>query len=263
MTVAVLGPEGTFSHELAVRLKCRDILLLSTIRSICMGVEEGRFLGLVPIENSEAGGVGPTLDGLLRCRVYIIGEAQMEVRHHLAAWEPLEQLRVIFAHPQTHEQCSDILDRSGIEVIHTSSNAASALEMLNHPHAGAIVSDMIAERYHLEILMRDIQNNRNNITRFVLLSRDQRSGEGCTKCSIVIDPSLDKPGLLYELLGVFARKGINLTRIESRPSKRGMGSYVFFVDFEVTEGWREAIAELQALTTVQELGCYGRLEEIA
>ncbi|MDD1676716.1 MAG: ACT domain-containing protein [Methanomicrobiales archaeon] len=259
MIVVTLGPAGTFSDELAHRLFREEPVLLPTIRSICARVAEGGCTGIVPIENSEAGGVGPTLDCLQRFAVYIVGEAYLPIRHHLAAWGMLEQVRVIYAHPQTHEQCSDLLDTLALDVIHTSSNAQSALSMLENPASGAVVSEELARRYHLPIQRKDIQNNPNNITRFVLLSNAPCSG-AATKCSILIDPHTDRAGLLYDLLGVFARRGINLTRIESRPSKRGMGNYVFFIDFLTDPGWEEALADLTGITPVKRLGCYGRVE---
>ncbi len=173
---------------------------------------------------------------------------------------PLERLEVIYAHPQTHEQCSNLLDAWERPIIHTSSNAESAVAMRNRPHSGAVVSQMVADLHGVPIILREIQNSPHNITRFVLLRNTPLpAGEG-TKCSIIIDPRTDRPGLLHSLLDAFARHGINLTRIESRPSKRGIGSYIFFLDFETSEGWIDAIAELSRLTCVKELGCYGRLE---
>jgi prephenate dehydratase len=98
------------------------------------------------------------------------------------------------------------------------------------------------------------------VTRFVRISSEASDEAGSTKCSILIDPEIDRVGLLADLLTVFARRRINLTRIESRPSRRGMGRYIFFVDFERSEGWQEAREELKRMTAVKELGCYGRLE---
>jgi len=261
MNIVTLGPEGTFSHELARRLFCEEPHLLPTIRSICARVADGGCTGLVPLENSEAGGVGPTLDCLQRFAVYIVGEAYLPIRHHLAARVTLEDVKVIYAHPQTHEQCSDLLDSLPADVIHTSSNAQSALSMMDTPSSGAVVSEELARRYNLPIIKRDIQNNPNNITRFVILSDTPGTG-AATKCSILIDPYMDRAGLLYDLLGVFARRGINLTRIESRPSKRGMGNYVFFIDFLTDAGWEDALADLTGITVVKRLGCYGRVEVV-
>jgi prephenate dehydratase len=260
MTVATLGPAGTFSHELAVRLYGDDIELLPTIRSIIGRVAAGGARGLVPIENSEAGGVGETLQGLMEFEVSITAEAYMPVRHHLAAREDPARLSVIYAHPQTHEQCSLLLDRLGVEVVHTSSNAASAMAMQKDEHAGAVVSETAARIYGLPLALRDLQNSRENTTRFVEISGLPRGIAGATKCSLLVDPELDRVGLLADILGVFARRGITLTRIESRPSRRGIGRYIFFIDLEVSGGWREAKEELKTMTTVRELGCYARME---
>jgi prephenate dehydratase len=258
--IAVLGPEGTFSHELALSLSGDEVVLLPTIHRIFDEVEKGMYDGLVPVENSEAGGVGPTLDCLQNHRVFITGEAYMEVHHHCAAFGGLEQLTTIYVHPQTHEQCSEFLEKLGLEVVHTSSNAASARAMKEREHAGAIVSELTARIYGIPIIRRDVQNSSGNTTRFIIISSRPPAESNPAKCSILIDPREDRPGLLHDLLAVFARRGINLTRIESRPSKRGMGSYIFFLDFRTDKGWEVAIRELHGLTHVKNLGCYGRRE---
>jgi prephenate dehydratase len=260
MTILALGPEGTFSHELATRVFGKDVRLVPTISEIFRIVEGGGAEGVVPLENSEAGGVGPTLDGLLLHRVYIIGELFMPVHHHLASFVSLEEVRVIYAHPQTHEQCSIFLESTGLPVIHTSSNAASAREMLASAGSAAVVSRMTAEIYRLPLIRPNVENNLNNTTRFVVISGKERNRDGCTKCSILIDPEKDRAGLLYDLLGVFATRDINLTRIESRPSKRGMGSYIFFIDIEYSPACRDALLALREKADFRELGCYQELE---
>jgi len=260
MTVATLGPSGTFSHDLAARLYGDEIELLPTIRSIVERVASGAATGLVPIENSEAGGVGETLQGLVEFGVSITGEVYMPVRHHLAARREPGNLSVIYAHPQTHEQCSIILDRLGVDVVHTSSNAASAIAMEKDEHAGAVVPEMAATIYGLPVALWDIQNSRDNTTRFVEISAASRASAGCTKCSLLVDPDTNRVGLLADILGVFAHRRVNLTRIESRPSRRGIGRYIFFIDIEISDGWQEAKEELKTMTTVRELGCYARME---
>jgi prephenate dehydratase len=263
MTVYALGPAGTFSHEMAASLYGEPVTLLSTIQKIIAEVEKGNGIGVIPLENSEAGGVGATLDGLRSSRVSIIGEAYREIHHHLAGFEPLERIERIYAHPQTHEQCSEVLDRLDREIVHTSSNAASAIEMQKVPHSGAVISRMTAQLYRIPLLREHIENNPDNVTRFIVISAEPVYPElpaPATKCSILIDPETDRAGLLHEILSVFTCRGINLTRIESRPSKRGMGSYVFFIDLACTPGWREAIDELGLMTQIRLLGCYPCLE---
>ena len=260
MTIITLGPEGTFSHELAMRLSYSPLRLVPTIHGVFVAVEWGEGDGIVPIENSEAGGVGATLDGLTRFPVDITREMYMPIHHHLAARVPFEEITVIYAHPQTHEQCSEHLEKWGIPVIHTSSNAASALEAQKNPAAGAIISTSASSLYALPIRMKNIENNPENVTRFVQISKIPNTAGHEQKCSILIDPELDRAGLLDDLLGVFAQKRINLTRIESRPSKRGIGTYVFFLDYAVSSDTSDALAHLKKMTTVKELGCYTKVE---
>jgi prephenate dehydratase len=260
MTTFVLGPEGTFSHELALRLGVKDIRLMPTIHGVFAAAGRGDGDGIVPIENSEAGGVGATLDGLLQHPVFITADMYMPVHHHLAGYAPLETLTKIYVHPQTHEQCSDRLEAWGIPVIHTGSNAASALEVQNDRTAGAIVSSFAVSVYHVPVILPHVENNSANTTRFVRISAKPEPEEKPEKCSIIIDPSADRAGLLHDLLAVFAVKKINLTRIESRPSKRGMGNYVFFLDLLASEGYRDAIIYLKTMTNVKEIGCYNKIE---
>ena len=255
MTIT-LGPEGTFSHELALKMGCPSVRLVSTIHGIFSAVAAGDGDGLVPIENSEAGGVGETMDGLMQYPVFITAEMYMPVHHHLASQVPLSRIRVVYAHPQTHEQCSGQLEKWGFPVIHTSSNASSALEARKTPNAGAILSASAASLYKMPVIAANIENSATNTTRFIGISRVPSPAVELQKCSIVIDPTVDRAGLLYDLLGVFARRGINLTRIESRPSKRGMGNYVFFLDYAWSPDTREALDELKSLSSIKELGCY-------
>jgi prephenate dehydratase len=261
MTVAALGPEGTFSHEIAVRLYDRErIVLLPTIREVFRFVKLGDGRGVVPLENSEAGGVGPTLEGLQDETVRIIGEAYMEIRHHLASAVQEDGIRVIYAHPQSHEQCSRFVDALGVPVVHTSSNAASAWEAKEQTGAAAITSGCAAGLAGLTLLHRDIQNDPGNTTRFVVISASADPCRAPEKCSIIVDPGTDRAGLLYEILGAFAERGINLTRIESRPSRRGIGKYIFFIDFETKGDCGPVLAQLRSIANVRELGEYCRLE---
>ncbi|NMB78183.1 MAG: ACT domain-containing protein [Methanomicrobiales archaeon] len=255
-----LGPEGTFSHELALKMGCRELELAPTIYGIMAAVARGDGDGIVPMENSEAGSVGETLDGLSKFSLYITAEMYMPIHHNLASLVPLDQIRVIYAHPQTHEQCSEKIESWGIPVIHTSSNASSALEAKKTPNAGAILSSSAAALYHIPIIVPATENSTTNTTRFVRIAKEQQHEKKPEKCSIVIDPSVDRAGLLYDLLGAFARRKINLSRIESRPSKRGIGNYVFFLDYTWSPATAEAMEELKAITTVKELGCYRKIE---
>jgi prephenate dehydratase len=147
-----------------------------------------------------------------------------------------------------------------VPVIHTSSNASSALEAKKTPNAGAILSTAAAELYHMPVVLPATENNATNTTRFVRIGNEPHHDPRPEKCSILIDPSTDRAGLLHDLLEVFADRKINLSRIESHPSKRGIGNYVFFLDFSWTPETVEAIAELRKLANVKELGCYKKFE---
>lgn len=260
MKVFVLGPEGTFSHELGWRVFGEKVTLVPTIRRIFEAVERGEGTGLVPLENSEAGGVGPSLDGLLLHRVWITGELYMPIHHYLVSLTPVEDAEVLYVHPQTHEQCSDVVDSLGLPVVHTSSNAQSARELRKSGRGAAIVSLLTARIYELPIRRELVENSSRNITRFVTISSEPYSGQDARKGSIIIDPREDRAGLLYDILGIFSTRGINLSRIESRPSKRGMGSYVFFLDFMYGGRADEAVRQLKTMTSVKDLGRYPELE---
>ena len=261
MKLITLGPEGTFSHELALGIaeKTEEIVLLPTIHGIMAAVARGEGDGIVPLENSEAGGVGETLDGLSKFPLFITAEMYLPVHHNLASLVTLEEMRVVYAHPQTHEQCSDRIGEWGLPVIHTSSNASSAREAKKTPNAGAILSKTAAAIYRMPVIIENTANSAENTTRFVRIAQTPSGSKKPEKCSILIDPDTDRAGLLYDLLGAFAKRGISLSRIESRPSKRKIGEYVFFLDYAWTPETPEVLAELRTITAVRELGCYKKV----
>lgn len=260
MKVAVLGPRGTFSHELAESVYDAEIITCPTINSVFALVETGECRGLVPVENSEAGGVGETLDNLMRSKCRITAEYYMPVRHHLATVGKRDEYDVIYAHPQSHEQCSEFIEKMGLPVIHTSSNARSAEIACSEPGSAAITSRSAARIFGLLIVREDVQNSTYNTTRFIEISADATDINDPLKCSIIIDPRKDRPGLLFEILSEFAKRKVNLSRIESRPSKRGIGSYVFFIDFNVSPGFEDTLDSLGKIADLKLLGCYRRMD---
>lgn len=259
MTIAALGPKGTFSSELAEMIKKdgEEIILSPTIRDVFTAVFEKNARGIVPVENSEAGGVGETLDGLLQTNCRIIAEYYLPIKHFFVSKYTKNEISVVYTHPQSHEQCSIFLgELKNLSLIHTSSNAKSAEYAETVPNSAAVTTKSAAKLYNLPVLKKDIQNSENNTTRFLEISKGNNFSGLPDKCSIVIIPKDNRPGLLYGILEIFARKKINLTRIESRPSKDGIGRYVFFIDFETDGEWQEAMSELKAITCLKELGCY-------
>nr|WP_319537975.1 prephenate dehydratase domain-containing protein [uncultured Methanospirillum sp.] len=268
MKVITLGPEGTFSHEMATLIGADEIVLVPTIGRVFAEVVRTGTPGLVPLENSEAGGVTSTLDCLMQFPVMITLESYLPIHHCLAGTKG--QISRIYAHPQSHEQCSRVIEDLNVPVIHTESNAASAIAQKSDPESAAIISERLAARHQIPLIRTNIENNACNITRFVqilpgdsessreLYTKSENTGASPEKCSMIIDPDENRAGLLYDLLTPFKREGVNLTRIESRPSKRSMGTYVFFLDIQCDGRWREAAAELKQLAPVKYLGCYRR-----
>lgn len=259
MSLLTLGPEGTFSHEVAAHLD-PEVRLCSTIAAVFVGVAAGEGDGLVPLENSEAGSVGPTLDGLARHPVLITGECTIPVSHQLAVADPSRPIERLYAHPQTVEQCSFRVEALGLPIIPTSSNAASAIAARDNPGTGALVSVGLADRHGLVILEREVQNSSTNQTRFVRISTRAVPAPPPCRASLLLDPEDDRAGLLAALLAPFAVRALNLTRIESRPSRRGMGRYVFFIDGDWAPGWDDAVVEVARLSRVKDLGRYRPLE---
>ncbi len=259
MTLFTLGPAGTFSHELAALLDA-DVRLCPSIGAVFAAVSSGEGDGLVPLENSEAGSVGATLVGLADHPVSITGECTIPVRHHLAAVDPARELERVYAHPQTAEQCSRRLEALGLPVVPTASNAASAIAARDDLNGAALVSDGLVGLYGLAVFERDCQNSGTNETRFVRIARMPAAPPAPCRASLLLDPIEDRAGLLHTLLAPFAARGLNLTRIESRPSRRGMGRYVFYIDGDCGPGWNDAVAELARFCTVKDLGRYGRLD---
>jgi prephenate dehydratase len=260
MKLAALGPEGTISHEVAQKIAGTDeIVLLPSIARIFNFVMAGEGVGLVPLENSESGGIGATLNGIREHSVFITGHITVPVGHHFATADPRGPIRTLYVHPETHEQCSAFIESLGIPVVHTASNAESARLANLRAHTGAITTRTAAEHWALSLVRTDVQNTANNRTRFIRISREPCPVPASGTCSILVDPAGDRVGLLHGILSVFRDRGINLSRIESRPSTRRMGEYIFFLDADMHPEWQDALHALAPLARVRALGCYGTL----
>ncbi len=238
MKIACLGPAGTFCHEAALKYdKEAEMLFCRTIYNVFEAVATGKSkLGVVPLENSESGSVGLTYDALLEFDIKIKAELVLPIVHNLAGHGNIKDIKRLYVHPQTYAQCEKFIRRHlpEADIIMTGSNSQSAeqIKESRNVNEGAIISATSAKIYNQEIIREAIQDNSNNITRFLVISKNDSPKTGRDKTSIMIDPGEDRPGLLYDLLGMFAHLKINLTKIESRPSKRKLGEYVFFIDLE-------------------------------
>ena len=275
MRVGFLGPPGTFSEEalLASGEEGLEPLALPTVYDAVMAVHDGRAdRSLVPIENSLEGSVNATLDALaVETRdVAIVGETIHGVRHCLIAARHLEldEIEVVVSHPQANGQCARFLrDRLGAAQVLAAASTADAVrtvaESPQRPWA-ALGTRLAAEIYGCEILRAGVEDVADNETRFVWLARagtPRPESSGPWKTSIVFwGVGADEPGWLVRCLSEFAFRGVNLTKIESRPRKQGLGRYMFFVDLEGREDDRPVAEAVAALTErceeVRTLGSY-------
>jgi len=234
--VAYLGPEGSYSHQAAHSVFSQDADLkpLGDIESVVAEVVSGRAdLGVVPVENSTEGMVNRTLDAMSASKLFVRAEILLPIRNCLISLSPLGEIRTVYSHPQALAQCRNWIHEHlrGAVLVETPSTSKAALAAKGEPNSAAIASSLAAGLYGLTVLAENINDCQENITRFWVISRTMLPVEGRAKTSIIV--SLENiPGALYHAVGVFAAKGINLTKIESRPSKKNPWEYVFFIDFE-------------------------------
>lgn len=271
--IAFLGPPGTFSEEAALKYDAEAVRLpFPSVRAVADAVQTGMAEeGVVAIENSLDGSVNDTLD-------LLIHDAKLSIRWELVV--PIEQCLLakpgtvasevghIYSHPQALGQCRGFLGRTfpKAQLVASLSTVAAVEEMLaSKTTAAAIAPRRAAELYPVTILARGIQDNPSNVTRFVVLASQDHQPTGADKTSLCFSFAEDRPGLLYRAMGVFALRGINLAKIESRPAKEALGRYVFLVDLE---GHRkdakvtEALKELRGVvSTLKVFGSYPRYRE--
>ncbi len=267
MKIATLGPKGTFSHEAVLkRNKKADILFKNTVWDIFESVDSNEVdEGIVPLENSVSGTVGLTLDALMEFDLNIIAEIILPIKHNLVGHDGIKDIKTLYVHPSTYEQCEKFIRKNlaDVKIIQTSSNAASAeiIVQKKDKTKAAIVPKEAIEIYKLKAIRKDIQDNKFNVTRFVVVSRKAIKKTNRDRTSIAIYPQVDKPGLLYSLLGEFAKRNINLTKIESRPSKGKLGDYIFFIDMQGSnedEKIKQAFKVIEESFFLKVLGSYPR-----
>ena len=236
LKVAYLGPESTFTHEAALRSfgASVDLEPQTTVAEVFTRVERGEAEhGIVPVENSMEGAVTHTLDELMNSPLKICGEVYLPVSQNLISSEPaLDRVRVVCSHPMALSQAAAWLRHHlpGARLEEVESTAQAARRAAGEPGVAAVGSALAAEAHHLNVLARSIQDARANATRFIVLGRAWAGRTGTDKTSVVFSVK-DRPGVLRDALAAFAEEGINLTRIESRPSRKRAWTYVFFADF--------------------------------
>ncbi len=235
LRIAYLGPGGSFSHTAALLKFGRSVEYepLADIRGIFDEISKGHCdLGIVPIENSTGGGVVETLDALVETDVKVCAEVLMTIHHNLLANCTLEEVEKIYSKPEVFDQCRNWLSSTFKETntIAVASTAKAAQTAADEAYAAAIGSRVAAEIYGLEVICENIEDVANNVTRFLVVSREDARPTGEDKTAILFSTA-HKAGALADVLSVFKQHDINLTNIQSRPSKKRGWEYVFLVDF--------------------------------
>jgi chorismate mutase/prephenate dehydratase len=234
LTIAYLGPEATFTHQAATRRFGSSLHYASqkTIGDVFSEVAKGHAdYGVVPIENSTEGVVTHTLDMFVESDLKIVAQIVMPVQHCLLCKCRKPEIRKLYAHPQSLGQCRLWVQTNlpHVEILETSSNARSAELAAREKWAAAIAGALAAEKYKLPVLEFDLQDNSSNATRFLVLGRQCSPPTGDDRTSIMFSVA-DRVGTLYRALAAFRRHRVNMSKIESRPSRRKAWEYFFFVD---------------------------------
>lgn len=264
--VAYLGPPATFSHQAALSKfgASLDYFPLSSISDIFAAVDRGDAdYGVIPIENSTEGSVFHTLDMLAESELKILAQIFLEISHNLISRSAISEIRKVYSRDQAIAQCRRWLQTHlpKAEFIEVPSTARAVQIAAEEPGSAAIASSLAADLYAVPVVAPNIQDKADNTTRFLVMGRQSSGplGQGRDRSSILLSVR-DEPGSLLAALECFSRRGINLTKIESRPSKRGRWHYVFFVDcvgHHEDPLLQEALAELrQHCAFVKWLGSY-------
>ncbi len=271
ISVGFLGPEGTFSHIATMRHFGHSINLIpkKDIPEVFIGVEKGVFdFGVVPAENSMEGIVNATLDMFRHTDVKINAEILLKVVHNLISLTGRrEDIRMIYSHPQPAAQCRAYLNTHfpDIELVETQSSAVAAEKAASNRESAAIASEYAAKQYDLEIIDKHIEDSANNITKFFVIGHHLNRKSSHSKTSILFS-LMDRPGALYNALRPFSKNGVNLTKIESRPTREKAWDYVFFIDMDghiEDDPIKESLEELNSKARfVKVLGSYPACKEI-
>ena len=267
LKVAYLGPEGTFTQQAVNRHFGHSVhaLSLPSIDDVFEQVQAGDAdFGVVPVENSAQGIVSHTLDMFLLSDLKICGEIELRVHQNLLSLaNTVEQIERVYSHEQSLSQCKSWLRTHlpGVDLIAVGSNSEAARRVRNAPEAAAIAGRSAAVVYGLPVMFSDIEDHPDNTTRFLVIGRQVFAPSGRDKTTLLL-AGHEGPGLLYTLLQPFQEHDVNMTRIESRPSRLGKWAYVFFVDLEGhsdDENVKAALADLEKTSKLSRLlGSYPR-----
>ncbi|MFA5927961.1 MAG: prephenate dehydratase [Candidatus Margulisiibacteriota bacterium] len=264
--VAFLGPSGTFSEAAGLYFVANSDLKLvpyETIFDAIKAVEnEETEKAVVPIENSIEGSITTTMDLLVNSDVLIEKEIDLPIVNNLLVLPgaKISKITDVISHPQPIAQCQNFLRTTWPKVnthkADSTADAASLVAKWKKPNFAAIGHANLAKLYGLEIAASNINDYKGNMTRFVVIGQDQPKPSGKDKTSMVFSLAKDQPGSLYKVLGEFAKRKLNLTKIESRPAKKEIGDYLFFIDLE---GSVQDKSVAEALEIVQDTASFFKL----
>ncbi|MDB2382731.1 prephenate dehydratase [Porticoccaceae bacterium] len=266
--VAFLGPEGTFTQEAALKhfgdgaISVPKAAIDEVFREVLAGACN---YGVVPVENSTEGVISHTLDSFMDSSIKICGEVELRIHHHFMVGGNTnnDNITRVYSHAQSLAQCRQWLNSNypNIERVAVSSNAEAAKRVQGEWNSAAIAGDMSCELYQLEKLWEKIEDRPDNSTRFLIIGRESVPPSGDDRTSVVVSVR-NKPGALHDLLEPFRRHNVDMTRLESRPSRSSKWSYVFFIDFVghvEDEAVTKVLDELSAdVADLKVLGSYPR-----
>lgn len=252
--VAYLGPENTFTHQAALQAfgNAATLEAAASVDHVFQFVEKGvADYGVVPLENSTEGGVTPTLDSFVQyldSAIQICGEIVLPIAHNLISSSPRESIRVVYSHPQALAQCRGWLaeELPHVDMVEMVSTAAAVARVKNEAGSAAIASELAAQAENVPIVVQSIQDRVDNVTRFAILGKQLPAPTENDRTALLFS-IMDKPGSLYNVLGIFAKHDVNLTFILSRPSRRRTWDYYFFailIGHPAQEPVRTALAKL-------------------
>jgi len=261
VTVAFLGPEGSYSHASMIKQfgSSAHPHPVSTIEAVFDAVQKGEAsYGIVPVENSTEGVVKQSQNELVHSTLKVSGEVEMEIHHCLLSKSPdVESIRKVVAHPQALGQCEEWLKNHlpWVEIEAVDSNALAAKMARENPELAAIASEQAAQLYQLIILEKHIEDSKDNTTKFWVVGREYTQPSGQDKTALILSIP-NKAGALLDILDCFKERNINMTRIVSRPSTDKNWDYLFFID---VLGHKDEEGLKQALTSVEEKAIFFKL----
>ena len=274
LTVAYLGPANTFTHQAGLQAfgGAVNLQAAASVDHVFQLVERDvADYGVVPLENSTEGGVTPTLDSFVQyldSPLQICGESVLPIAHQLISNSPRDAVRVVYSHPQALAQCRGWLaeELPQAETVEVVSTAAAVAKIKHETEAAAIASELAAQAEDVPIVARSIQDRVDNVTRFAILGKQLPAATANDRTALLFS-LIDRPGSLYNALGIFARHNVNLTFILSRPSRRRTWDYYFFailIGHPAREPVRGALEELaKECVLVRVLGAWPVLDSAA